>query len=330
MVLCRTFGILLTVFLLVGGVPGFALGVAPAAQPSSHTLVLDGLGKGAAALDGPWQFHLGDNPAWADPAYDDSHWEQITAGKPWGMQGHANYTGYAWYRRAMSITPAPGISPDMALLIPGILDVYQVYWNGVEVGHRGQMPPSLQIITGGPAQRYKLGPMQSGVLAVRVWSIPQPSNASEAAGGFIAVPQIGSVQAIEGVNNGLNYQWLRRQQFTFALTSLYTLVALLSLVAWLRDRKQWLFFWMTVFAFTPLAELFLAGTPYSLFSRPAEFRGADRDPNSGDLAVVPFALAATAARSGETGPVYAHRRFGCFVLRVLRWNPVPLLSVGSQ
>ena len=79
----------------------------PLSQPSSHTLVLDGLGKGAAPLDGPWQFHLGDDPAWADPTYDDSHWEQITAEKPWGMQGHANYSGFAWYRRAVSITPLP-------------------------------------------------------------------------------------------------------------------------------------------------------------------------------------------------------------------------------
>ena len=263
----RRFGIFLEFFALVIGISG----VAHAAQPSStpepppHRLVLDGLGKGTAPLDGRWQFHLGDDRAWANPTYDDSHWEQLTTDRPWGMQGHANYTGYAWYRRTISITPAPGIAPDMVLLIPAIADVYQLYWNGVEIGHRGHMPPPLQIITGGPAQTYALGPVQSGVLAVRVWSMPQPSNGTEAAGGFFAVPQIGSAQAIAALEAGLNYQWLRRQQFTFGLTSLYTLVALLSLVAWLRDRKQWLLFWMAVFAFTPLAELFLRGLhiPYS-------------------------------------------------------------------
>jgi hypothetical protein len=31
------------------------------------------------------------------------------------------------------------------------------------------------------------------------------------------------------------------------------------LIGWLRDRKQWLLFWMAVFAFTPLAELFFRG-----------------------------------------------------------------------
>ena len=27
-----------------------------------------------ASLDGLWRFHTGDNPAWADPNFDDSQW----------------------------------------------------------------------------------------------------------------------------------------------------------------------------------------------------------------------------------------------------------------
>jgi len=34
-------------------------------------LTINGLGKGVAPLEGPWQFHLGDNPAWAAPGVDD-------------------------------------------------------------------------------------------------------------------------------------------------------------------------------------------------------------------------------------------------------------------
>jgi hypothetical protein len=133
------------------------------------------------------------------------------------------------------------------------------------VGHRGDMPPRLRMIVGGPAQIYDLGAVRTGVLAVRVWCLPQPSNATGETGGFFAVPQIGGPQAIAAVRASLDYRWLRRQQFTFGLTLLYTLVALLSLVAWLRDRDQWLFFWMTVFTLTPLAELLLRGLhiPYS-------------------------------------------------------------------
>jgi hypothetical protein len=237
----------------------------PANSAGAHTLVIDGLGKGTAPLDGRWQFHLGDDPAWAAPSFDDSHWEQLTADKPWGAQTHPNYTGFAWYRRRVSITPAPGASPDFALLIPALGDVYQIYWNGVEVGHLGSPPPHLAMIDGGPAQTYGLGPIREGVLAFRVWTLPLGSNVPGTGGGFYTTPIIGSPQAIAAAKAGLDYSWLRSQQFRFGLTSVYTLVALLSLVAWLRDRKQLLLFWMTVFAFTPLAELFFRGLhlPYS-------------------------------------------------------------------
>ena len=119
--------------------------VLPAAGGPSAALTIEGLGKGVAPLDGRWQFHLGDNPAWAAPSVDDATghdgWEQLSADAPWGTQGHASYTGYAWYRRQINITPAPGASPEVVLLIPAIDDVYELYWNGVPVGHLGSFPP---------------------------------------------------------------------------------------------------------------------------------------------------------------------------------------------
>ena len=50
--------------------------LAAQATPPSTTaavpIVLEGLGKGMFPLDGPWQFQIGDNPAWAAPGFDDS------------------------------------------------------------------------------------------------------------------------------------------------------------------------------------------------------------------------------------------------------------------
>ena len=53
-------------------VPCLATAASSAAPARAPTLVIDGLGKGTAPLDGPWQFHLGDNPAWAQPNFDDA------------------------------------------------------------------------------------------------------------------------------------------------------------------------------------------------------------------------------------------------------------------
>jgi len=32
------------------------------------------LGQSIVALNGPWKFHTGDNPQWADPNFDDAAW----------------------------------------------------------------------------------------------------------------------------------------------------------------------------------------------------------------------------------------------------------------
>jgi hypothetical protein len=229
----------------------------------SATLTIEGLGKGVAPLDGPWQFHLGDNPAWAAPGVDDATghngWEQLTADSPWGTQGHASYTGYAWYRRQINITPAPGASPDVTLLIPAIDDAYELYWNGVSIGHLGAFPPRLDWQSPIPPQSYRLGSAGSGVLAVRVFKAPLMSTDDGSAGGFEGLPLVGSPKAISTQQDALNFHWLRSQQFRFALTSLYGLASILSFIAWLRDRKQRLLFWMAAYTLMPVLEVLLNG-----------------------------------------------------------------------
>ena len=60
--------------------------------------------------------------------------------------------------------------------------------------------------------------------------------------------EIGSPDAIAAHKATLDYRWLRGRQFTFALDCLYALVAFLCLLAWLRDRKHWLLFWVAGFS----------------------------------------------------------------------------------
>ena len=127
------------------------------AVTSPEPLNVKGLGRGTVALDGDWQFHLGDDPAWASPGLDDSNWERIGVDKPWGLQTHFGYTGYAWYRRHVNFLPVPGVQPDLALLLPSINDAYEVYWNGSLIGHRESCRPTLTIIAVFRAQILPLG-----------------------------------------------------------------------------------------------------------------------------------------------------------------------------
>lgn len=235
-----------------------------AAVPSaSPVLSIDGLGKGAALLDGPWQFHIGDDPAWAQPQTPDATglngWEQITANEGWGTQGHPNYVGFAWYRKHISISPAPGASPDVALYIPAIDDAYELYWNGVSVGGLGSFSPHFDFYFLQFPQTYGLGPVRGGVLAVRVYKTNLASVDDGTAGGFEAAPLVGSPTAIAQLKGAHDFSWLQHSQFRFGLTSLYVLTALLSFIAWLRDRSQRLLLWVAAFTFVPLIELILNG-----------------------------------------------------------------------
>lgn len=226
-----------------------------AAPPAS--LVIEGLGKGTVSLDGPWRFHPGDDPAWSSPQFDDSAWEQLSADRPWGAQGHARLTGFAWYRCSIELTAAPGVPPEFSLLLSRVEDAYEVYWNGSLIGYNGRLSPRPVWYYSQPPQIFNLGQARRGVLAVRVWKAPLLSDDSGKTGGFAAVPIIGSTEAVATARSALEYQWLHSRQFVFGENLLYALIALLSFLLWCRKPSRWLLFWMTGFALASPANLLL-------------------------------------------------------------------------
>ena len=213
-------------------------------------------------LRGPWQFHLGDDPKWSRPETPDSAgkegWEQIDPDRPWGAQGHRSYTGYAWYRRHIHLPSTSSASPDLALLIQHVDDAYEIYWNGTLIGHSGTLPPR-PIYYSYDTHTFGLGPARDGVLALRVWKAPLGSDESSRRGGLYSAPLIGSPATIAARKAELDYTWIRARQYGFGMRSLYGLVMLLSLLAWLRDRSRRVLFWMAVFSGAYVANFFLNG-----------------------------------------------------------------------
>lgn len=232
------------------------------------TLAIDGLGKGTFTLSGPWQFHTGDDPSWANSSFDSSHWEQLTADEPWGRQGHANLTGFAWYRCSIALSPAPGVPQQFSLLVPRIHDSYEIYWNGSLIGRNGKLPPDPVWYISQPVQTFELGTVQRGVLAVRVWKAPLLSDDSGERGGFDAAPLIGSPGAIVTAKAANEFRWLRSRQLHFGANLLSVVIALLSFLLWLRVPSRWVLFWTTGFALAQPVILLLVnahmGFSYSL------------------------------------------------------------------
>jgi diguanylate cyclase (GGDEF)-like protein len=235
-------------------------------------LMSEVLGKGTFALNGPWQFHPGDDPAWASPTFDSSDWEQLSADQPWGRQGHAHLTGFAWYRCSVALNFALnktlGAPQGLSLLVPKIHDSYEIYWNGSLIGHNGKLPPRPVWYISQPAQTFELGQVQQGVLAVRVWKAPLLSDDSGELGGFDAAPLIGNPEAIATAKAAYEFQWLRSRQLHFGANLLCAAIAFLSFLLWLRAPSRWVLLWTAGFAIVQPAILLLVnahlGWPYSL------------------------------------------------------------------
>src|SRR3954469_9863228 len=47
-------------------------------------------------IAGKWRFHLGDDPQWAHPDFDDDGWDVVDVPNGIGAQGHADYAGFFW------------------------------------------------------------------------------------------------------------------------------------------------------------------------------------------------------------------------------------------
>jgi len=246
---------------------------ASAKAPAAAPLVIEDLGKGIFTLDGPWQFHPGDDPAWASPAFDSSGWEQISADLPWGMQGHPRLTGFAWYRCSIVLNRTPGTPQQFSLLVPTVQDAYEIYWNGSLIGRNGKLPPHPVWYISQPMQTFELGrvepgQMQRGVLAVRVWKAPLLSDDSGELGGFDAAPSVGSPDSVAIAKAAHEYDWLRSRQLHFGANLLCATIAFLSFLLWLRAPSRWVLFWTAGFALTQPVALVLVyahlGLPYSL------------------------------------------------------------------
>ncbi len=130
------------------------------------------------SLPSDWKFNIGDNAAWALPAFDDAAWELKPIGKMLAAPGQKDHV-FAWYRSHISIpqTMRAAIQKGggIVLSLGKIDDVDQVFVNGTLVGQTGSLPPDYE--TKWDVDRYYTVPdslLQMGkenTIAIRVFSM---------------------------------------------------------------------------------------------------------------------------------------------------------------
>ncbi|HEY6445152.1 MAG TPA: PP2C family protein-serine/threonine phosphatase, partial [Acidobacteriaceae bacterium] len=205
-------------------------------------------GPGSVTITGPWQFHTSDDMAWANPAYDDSHWEQIRGDDTWGAQTHPSHTGFAWYRKSIDIT---GADKSLAILIPPVDDVYELFWNGTKIGTYGKLPPGAWWWAFQHSAVYSL-PVDAlgnanGVLAIRVWKNPLASTDTSTAGGLNAAPVIGNHAVLAMQAMEPRYERQQKQLPGILMAGAIFVAGLIALLLYLRERTQWLYLWLAIY-----------------------------------------------------------------------------------
>ena len=215
------------------------------AQQAPQVLEIEGLGKAKVELEGKWQYHPGDDPQWADPRFDDASWPQVDVGSLFD-QG-VNYAPFFWYRRRLVLDRQDPAQPLAVNLNAG--DTFGVYWNGREIGHRGEVPPNFDYPYPGEAA-FDLplagATKSSGVLAVRVWcqfpsTIAQPCGILEPSSIGAVIVQRESIASERSRVFSENYP-------SAALLLLQLLGSALALLTYLRGNRQIIYLWFSLIA----------------------------------------------------------------------------------
>ena len=137
------------------------------------------------------RYHFGDNPAWANPTFDDSAWPVATGGK-WPMPA-LNSDGFLWVRVRIPVPPSarvPQLEPP-AILVDGATGpaffqfaaADETYVDGLLAGRRGSLPPHADPVLTGHGAVFNLpsGLVQqanTAIVAYRAWYPPSARYAT--------------------------------------------------------------------------------------------------------------------------------------------------------
>ncbi len=192
----------------------------------------------------PWRFKPGDDPAWADPAFDDSDWQLKPIPQRWPEGGYPETGQMGWYRMHLKVDRAaiealPGV-PVPAVRVGRIMSAYEVYAGGQLIGSLGRLPPNGEVYYN--QIRTFLLPAElvaedgTVALALRVWGGPQ-----RAVDAWYAGPYEDQVRF--GDHRALAQGELIVEQARLLSVALFIGFGLYHLYLYRRNRQLRLFLW---------------------------------------------------------------------------------------
>lgn len=235
---------------------------APAMSHWSEQVVL---GSSSVELTGPWKFHKGDDPGWAQPDFNDAGWTSVDLTPPagsydpflgssgfmpgWTALGNPGYSGFAWYRLKVNVQYDAGLSEGgLAIKMPDdVDDAYQVFVNGQMIGELGRFK-GKHVTTYLTLPRTFALPagIKSGqiTMAIRVWMDPSTPLTNPDAGGLHGPPVLGQAAPIDRMLS-LDWDAVNRSEISkfLELAVLLLAITVAGVLFWL-DRKEKAYLWL--------------------------------------------------------------------------------------
>jgi hypothetical protein len=266
----------------------------PATAPLLH------FGRSLSPLNGPWKFHIGDSPLipgtnqplWASPSFDDSHWETVDLTPPvdsfdpvagisnyvpgWTKRGHPGYWGYAWYRLRIQVSTRPGVALDMEGP-SDVDDAYQVFDNGTLLGSFGKFSATKPPVAYNTRPSLFHLPQADGtqVIAFRMWMEPSTIAAQADVGGLHSAPLLGEASAVEAHYQVDWVQGVRAYGNAPILGALYLLLTIVACSLLIFDSSDRVYLWLAAaFLLAAIHAISLALTAWTQIE-PADYSSVE-------------------------------------------------------
>jgi sigma-B regulation protein RsbU (phosphoserine phosphatase) len=205
-----------------------------------------------------WLVHAGDDPAYAQPGFDDSHWERFNPGASIKTIFPNTEPDVIWYRLRMKVAPS---ETGLALEEWNISSAFDIYVNGERLIHSGQVAPfapytfSARLLARIPDRQVATGSL---VIALRV-HISHTEWGSAYAGYYVSNLTLGQEYALR------EHLWLTligENAATWFNDLLGLGLGIVALALFTAQRRQWEYVWIFLQFFATSCALPLIAIEY--------------------------------------------------------------------
>jgi phosphoserine phosphatase RsbU/P len=214
----------------------------------------------------PVRYHYGDNPAWADPSFDDSAWPIAENGK-WPMPPFYS-DGFIWVRLRVPVrSDASGplavrSSRDFFVGALPFTLANELYVGGVLAGREGSFPPRVELhlprdaVFDLPATAATPG--KTAEVAIRIWCLPDLRSPNYSGTFRVSIDENRNLQLAQRADRAAD---LYANGLNLALNVGIGILGIGMLIAWrwTGERDLLVFTWVMI----PQALFLLAWSPLS-------------------------------------------------------------------